>query len=62
MIERKQFVKIDIDKLKRIELLKLEQDYELASLNDAMQRDDYAEKERCKKRLEEIHFELAVLS
>ncbi|WP_336638438.1 hypothetical protein [Lysinibacillus fusiformis] len=62
MMVRKQFVKIDIEKLKRIELLKLEQDYELASLNDAMQAKDRTEIERSKKRLAEIHLELAELS
>lgn len=39
-----------------------EQDYELASLNDAMQSNDQTEIERCKKRLAEIHSELAELS
>ncbi|MFJ7665291.1 hypothetical protein ACIQXW_23315 [Lysinibacillus sp. NPDC097162] len=62
MMVRRIIVKIDIDNLKRIELLKLEQDYELASLNDAMQSKDHAEIERCKKRLAEVHIELAELS
>lgn len=39
-----------------------EQDYELASLNDAMQSDDQTQIERSKKRLAEIHLELAELS
>lgn len=59
---KSRIAKIDIEKLKRIELLKLEQDYELASLNDAMQAKDQTEIERSKKRLAEIHLELAELS
>lgn len=39
-----------------------EQDYELASVNDAMQSKDQTEIERSKKRLTEIHLELAELS
>lgn len=40
--------KVNADNELRRALL-AEQDYELASLNDAMQRGDHAEKERCKK-------------
>lgn len=53
--------KYDTDNEMRRALL-AEQDYELASLNDAMQAKDQAEIERCKKRLAEIHLELAELS
>lgn len=52
--------KVDADNEKRRALL-AEQDYELASLNDAMQSKDQAEIERSKKRLAEIHLELAEL-
>lgn len=38
--------------------LELDLDYELASLHDAMQQGDYAEVERCKQRLAEIHKKL----
>lgn len=53
--------KIDADNEMRRALL-AEQDYELASLNDAMQSDDQTQIERSKKRLAEIHLELAELS
>lgn len=53
--------KIDADNEMRRALL-AEQDYELASLSDAMQSDDQAQIERSKKRLSEIHLELAELS
>lgn len=53
--------KVDADNEMRRALL-AEQDYELASLNDAMQAKDPTEIERCKKRLAEIHLELAELS
>lgn len=53
--------KIDADNEMRRALL-AEQDYELASLNDAMQAKDQTEIERSKKRLAEIHLELAELS
>lgn len=43
-------------------VLLAEQDYELASLNDAMQSKDQTEIARSKKRLAEIHLELAELS
>lgn len=49
-----------IRELKRA--LLAEQDYELASLNDAMQSQDETEIARSKKRLAEIHVELAELS
>lgn len=53
--------KVDADNEMRRTLL-AEQDYELASLNDAMQQGNQSEIERCKKRLSEIHLELAELS
>lgn len=53
--------KIDADNEMRRALL-AEQDYELASLSDAMQSDDQTQIERSKKRLSEIHLELAELS
>lgn len=58
---RKIIRKIDADNEMRRALL-VEQDYELASLNDAMQSDDQAQIECSKKRLSEIHLELAELS
>lgn len=61
MARTKIIRKVDADNEMRRALL-AEQDYELASLNDAMQKDDRVEKERCKKRLGEIHLELAELS
>ena len=57
MIKRK----IDADNEMRRALLS-EQDYELASLNDAMESGDQTQIERSKKRLSEIHLELAELS
>lgn len=39
-----------------------EQDYELATLHEAMQSNDQAEIDCSKKRLAEIHLELAELS
>ncbi|WP_427110876.1 hypothetical protein [Lysinibacillus xylanilyticus] len=53
--------KVDADNEMRRTIL-AEQDYELASLNDAMQAKDQTEIERSKKRLSEIHLELAELS
>ncbi|AYC29113.1 hypothetical protein [Paenisporosarcina cavernae] len=41
--------------------LRLEQDYELASLFDAMQRGDEVEKEKSILRLKQIHEELEAL-
>lgn len=57
----KQMIKIirksDIEKQYE-EALRLELDYELASLYSAMQEKDTEEMERCKKRLKEIQDEL----
>lgn len=53
--------KIDADNEMRRVLL-AEQDYELASLHDAMESDDQLHIKRSKKRLSEIHLELAELS
>ncbi|ASN68042.1 hypothetical protein 8F11_7 [uncultured Caudovirales phage] len=53
--------KADADNEMRRALL-AEQDYELASLHSAMQSEDQTEIERSKKRLSEIHLELAELS
>ncbi|UED81930.1 hypothetical protein FH508_0008550 [Lysinibacillus sp. CD3-6] len=57
----KQFIKIirkvDIEKQYR-HLLSLEQDYELASLSQAMKDSDSAEIIRSKNRLKAIHNEL----
>lgn len=50
--------KVDADSEMRRALL-AEQDYELASLNDAIQAKDQTQIERSKKRLAEIHLELA---
>lgn len=52
--------KIDIENEMRRTLL-AEQDYELASLHDAMESGDQTQIERRKKRLSEIHLELEVL-
>jgi hypothetical protein len=41
--------------------LKLELDYELASLFDAMQQEDGIQEGKSKKRLQEIHHELEAL-
>lgn len=49
--------KVDIEKQYE-EALRLELDYELASLYSAMQEKDTKEMERCKKRLKEIQDEL----
>lgn len=49
--------KVDIEKQYE-EVLRLELDYELASLYSAMQNNDTKEMERCKKRLKEIQDEL----
>ncbi|MBB5149291.1 MULTISPECIES: hypothetical protein [Ureibacillus] len=57
----KQMVKIirKVDIEKQYEhVLRLELDYELASLYSAMQENDTKEMERCKKRLKEIQDEL----
>lgn len=52
--------KADVEK-EYIEVLKLELDYELASLYDAMQRENDSEMEVSKNRLTEIHVELEAL-
>ncbi|MFC3211164.1 hypothetical protein [Planomicrobium okeanokoites] len=52
--------KADVEK-EYIHVLKLELDYELASLFDAMQQEDNREIEKSKKRLQEIHVELEAL-
>ncbi|QHJ70840.1 hypothetical protein [Planococcus halotolerans] len=52
--------KADVEK-EYIHVLKLELDYELASLFDAMQQDDNREIDKSKKRLQEIHVELEAL-
>ncbi|MTD30372.1 hypothetical protein [Planomicrobium sp. YIM 101495] len=52
--------KADVEK-EYIEVLKLELDYELASLYDAMQRENDSEIDVSKKRLTEIHVELEAL-
>lgn len=52
--------KADVEK-EYIHVLKLELDYELASLFDAMQQDDNHEISKSKKRLQEIHVELEAL-
>lgn len=52
--------KADVEK-EYIHVLKLELDYELASLFDAMQQEDVREVKKSKKRLKEIHIELEAL-
>lgn len=52
--------KADVEK-EYIHVLKLELDYELASLFDAMQQEDVREVNKSKKRLKEIHEELEAL-
>lgn len=52
--------KADVEK-EYIHVLKLELDYELASLFDAMQQEDVREVNKSKKRLKEIHVELEAL-
>ena len=52
--------KADVEK-EYINVLKLELDYELASLFDAMQQNDEQEIVKSKKRLQEIHVELEAL-
>ncbi|WP_084244903.1 hypothetical protein [Planomicrobium okeanokoites] len=52
--------KADVEK-EYIHVLKLELDYELASLFDAMQQEDNREIDKSKKRLQEIHVELEAL-
>ena len=52
--------KADVEK-EYINVLKLELDYELLSLFDAMQQNDDSQKEKSKKRLQEIYVELEAL-
>lgn len=52
--------KADVEK-EYIHVLKLELDYELASLYDAMQQQDSHQIDESKKRLKEIHVELEAL-
>lgn len=52
--------KADVEK-EYIHVLKLELDYELASLFDAMQQANNQEIDKSKKRLQEIHVELEAL-
>ncbi|WP_033541651.1 hypothetical protein [Planococcus sp. CAU13] len=52
--------KADVEK-EYIHVLKLELDYELASLFDAIQQKNEREIDKSKKRLQEIHVELEAL-
>ena len=52
--------KADVEK-EYIHTLKLELDYELATLYDAMQQNDSSQKDKSKKRLAEIQVELEAL-
>ncbi|HSJ37232.1 MAG TPA: hypothetical protein VK945_03340 [Planococcus sp. (in: firmicutes)] len=52
--------KADVEK-EYIHVLRLELDYELASLFDAMQQEEVQEISKSKKRLQEIHAELEAL-
>ncbi|QMT16419.1 hypothetical protein H1Q58_10575 [Planococcus maritimus] len=52
--------KADVEK-EYINTLKLELDYELATLYDAMQQNDGSQKDKSKKRLAEIQVELEAL-
>ncbi|KYG59092.1 hypothetical protein [Planococcus maritimus] len=52
--------KADVEK-EYINTLKLELDYELATLYDAMQQNDDSQKDKSKKRLAEIQVELEAL-
>ncbi|ANU27851.1 hypothetical protein [Planococcus versutus] len=52
--------KADVEK-EYVHVLKLELDYELASLFDAMQQDNNHEVSKSKQRLQEIHVELEAL-
>ncbi|ALS76766.1 MULTISPECIES: hypothetical protein [Planococcus] len=52
--------KADVEK-EYINTLKLELDYELATLYDAMQQNDSSQKDKSKKRLAEIQVELEAL-
>lgn len=52
--------KADVEK-EYVHVLKLELDYELASLFDAMQQKDDLQMSKSKQRLQEIHVELEAL-
>lgn len=52
--------KADVEK-EYINTLRLELDYELATLYDAMQQNDFEQKTKSKKRLAEIQVELEAL-
>ena len=52
--------KADVEK-EYVHVLKLELDYELASLFDAMQQKDDVQISKSKQRLQEIHVELEAL-
>ncbi|WP_088005813.1 hypothetical protein [Indiicoccus explosivorum] len=52
--------KSDIEK-EYIQTLKLELDYELSTLFDAMQENDDKQRKKSTERLTEIHFELTAL-
>lgn len=52
--------KADVEK-EYVHVLKLELDYELASLFDAMQQEDESQISKSKQRLQEIHEELEAL-
>lgn len=64
VLNMKQMIQIirkaDVEK-EYINTLKMELDYELATLYDAMQQDDSGQKEKSKKRLAEIQVELEAL-
>lgn len=64
MLNMKQMIQIirkaEVEK-EYIHVLKLELDYELASLSDAMKQKDEHQKDKSKKRLQEIHVELEAL-
>ncbi|CEG22351.1 hypothetical protein BN1080_01277 [Planococcus massiliensis] len=64
MLSMKQMIQIirkaEVEK-EYIHVLKLELDYELASLFDAMKQKDEHQKDKSKKRLQEIHVELEAL-
>lgn len=53
--------KVDVEK-QYVEMLKVEREYELASLSYAIKRQDEQEITRSKKRLTEIHIEFESLN
>lgn len=53
--------KADVEK-EYVKVLRLELDYELATLFDAMQENNEKEEQKSKKRLAEIHRELETLN